>query len=207
MRTHSHADANCARDWYTSTNRTHAKTRRTIPVYRLRPGKTRTMQTSSNLTSRTMNLQPAPSSSYTRTSTSSGISSDTRTNTTSTSTSTVTQDESQDTRTSTGTPNDAGPRDEKDPSTSTSTCTSTNTDTVGAHNLLNYANYIRTVTRLATGKVPGPGGIPNDVLRYLPDRMHSNIFGLFLLLAKHSYTRHHGAEMSLASSSNMGPTL
>ena len=136
------------------------------------------------------------SSSYTRTSasTASGTSSDTRTNTASTSTRTATQDESQDTRTNTDnhTPNDAGPRAdetaEPSKSTSTRTSTGTHTDTGGAHNLLNYANYVRTVTRLATGKAPGPDGIPNEVLRYLPDRMHSNIFGLFLLLAKHSYT-------------------
>ena len=138
------------------------------------------------------------SSSHTRTSAStatrSGTSSDTRTNTASTSTHTATQEESQDTRTNTDdhTPNDTGPRraDETEPSksTSTRTGTDTHTDTGGAHNLLNYANYVRTVTRLATGKAPGPDGIPNEVLRYLPDRMHSNIFGLFLLLAKHSYT-------------------
>ena len=91
-------------------------------------------------------------------------------------------------------PNGAGPRaDETEPSTSTSTSTmstgtGTHTDTGGAHNLLNYANYVRTVPRLATGKASGPDGMPNEVLRYLPDRMHSNIFGLFLLLAKHSYT-------------------
>ena len=70
------------------------------------------------------------------------------------------------------------------------TCTGneSNVTATGAQNLLNYANYVRTVTRLATGKAPGPDGIPNEVLRYLPDRMHSVIFGLFVLLAKHSYT-------------------
>ena len=41
---------------------------------------------------------------------------------------------------------------------------------------------------MAEGKAPGPDGINNEILRNLPDRMHSIIFELFTILYEHEYT-------------------
>ena len=56
------------------------------------------------------------------------------------------------------------------------------------HIPIEYSHYIRTVSRMAEGKAPGPDGISNEILRNLPDRMHSIIFELFTILYEHEYT-------------------
>ncbi len=42
--------------------------------------------------------------------------------------------------------------------------------------------------RASTGKAPGPDTIPNEVIKFLPEKAHDVIYSLFTIMAKHSYT-------------------
>ena len=41
---------------------------------------------------------------------------------------------------------------------------------------------------VSTGKTPGPDTIPNEVIKFLPEKAHDVIYSLFIIMAKHSYT-------------------
>ena len=40
----------------------------------------------------------------------------------------------------------------------------------------------------STGKAPGPDTIPNEVIKFLPEKAHDVIYSLFTIMAKQSYT-------------------
>jgi hypothetical protein len=42
--------------------------------------------------------------------------------------------------------------------------------------------------RASTGKAPVPDTLPNEIIKYLPEKAHDIIFTIFTLMAKHSYT-------------------
>jgi hypothetical protein len=42
--------------------------------------------------------------------------------------------------------------------------------------------------RASTGKAPGPDTIPNEIIKFLPEKAHDVIYSLFTIMAKHSYT-------------------
>ena len=54
--------------------------------------------------------------------------------------------------------------------------------------LMSYENYYQIVLRLPEGKAPGPDGIPNEILKHLPSRVHKIIYRVFLLMARTEYT-------------------
>ena len=54
--------------------------------------------------------------------------------------------------------------------------------------LMKKAHYERAVARAPPGKAPGPDGIPNEVIKFLPESVHEAIYLLFRLMATHEYT-------------------
>ena len=42
--------------------------------------------------------------------------------------------------------------------------------------------------RASTGKAPGPDTIPDEVIKFLPEKAHDVIYSLFTIMAKNSYT-------------------
>jgi hypothetical protein len=46
----------------------------------------------------------------------------------------------------------------------------------------------KTINSLGTGKVPGPYGIPNEIIKFLPPATRSAIFSLPSFLAHKAYT-------------------
>ena len=54
--------------------------------------------------------------------------------------------------------------------------------------LLQRQHYDRAVARLAAGKAPGPDGIPNEVIKHLPQQAHDAIFRLFTQMGALGYT-------------------
>jgi hypothetical protein len=53
--------------------------------------------------------------------------------------------------------------------------------------------FDKTLNSLGTGKAPGPDGIPNEILKFLPPETRSALFSLLSLLARKSYTPLNGA--------------
>jgi hypothetical protein len=51
---------------------------------------------------------------------------------------------------------------------------------------------------LGTGKAPGPDGIPNEIMIFLPPTAHSALYSLLYLLAHNSYKPPRGAIALLA---------
>jgi hypothetical protein len=50
--------------------------------------------------------------------------------------------------------------------------------------------FDETLNSLGTGKAPGPDGIPNETIKFLPPATRSALFSLLSLLAQNSYTPH-----------------
>ena len=50
--------------------------------------------------------------------------------------------------------------------------------------------FDKTLNSLGTGKAPGPDGIPNEIIKFLPPATRSALFSLLSLLARKSYTPH-----------------
>ena len=48
--------------------------------------------------------------------------------------------------------------------------------------------FDKTLNSLGTGKAPGPDGIPNEIITFLPPATRSALFSLLSLLAHKSYT-------------------
>jgi hypothetical protein len=48
--------------------------------------------------------------------------------------------------------------------------------------------FDKTINSLGIGKAPGPDGIPNEILKFLPPETRSALFSLLSLLAHKSYT-------------------
>jgi hypothetical protein len=48
--------------------------------------------------------------------------------------------------------------------------------------------FDKTIHSLGTGKAPGPDGIPNEIIKFLPPETRSALFSLLCLLAHKSYT-------------------
>ena len=48
--------------------------------------------------------------------------------------------------------------------------------------------FDKTLKSLGTSKAPGPDGIPNEILKFLPPETRSTLFSLLSLLARKSYT-------------------
>jgi hypothetical protein len=48
--------------------------------------------------------------------------------------------------------------------------------------------FDKTINLLGTGKAPGPDGIPNEIIKFLPPATRSALFSLLYLLAHTSYT-------------------
>jgi hypothetical protein len=48
--------------------------------------------------------------------------------------------------------------------------------------------FDKTINSLGTGKAPGPDGIPNEIIKFLPPATCSALFSLLFLLAHTSYT-------------------
>jgi hypothetical protein len=46
----------------------------------------------------------------------------------------------------------------------------------------------KTINSLGTGKAPGPYGIPNEIMKFLPLETRSALFSLLSLLAHKAYT-------------------
>ena len=42
--------------------------------------------------------------------------------------------------------------------------------------------------RASTGNAPGPDTIPNEIIKFLPKKAHDDIYSLFIIMVKHSYT-------------------
>ena len=53
---------------------------------------------------------------------------------------------------------------------------------------LTRAHYTMAYQRVSAGKAPGPDTIPNEVIKFLPKKVHDVIYSLFTIMAKHSYT-------------------
>ena len=53
--------------------------------------------------------------------------------------------------------------------------------------MLNRGHYNTAIRKLATGKAPGPDGIPNEIIRYLPTQMHDLIYNFFKLSSRIEY--------------------
>jgi len=41
--------------------------------------------------------------------------------------------------------------------------------------------------RASVGKGPGPDKIPNEIIKFFPDKAHDTIYALFTIMAKHTY--------------------
>jgi hypothetical protein len=54
--------------------------------------------------------------------------------------------------------------------------------------MITRATFDKTLNSLGTGKAPGPDGIPNEILKFLPPETRSTLFSLLSLLAHNSYT-------------------
>jgi hypothetical protein len=48
--------------------------------------------------------------------------------------------------------------------------------------------FDKTINSLGTGKAPGPDGIPNEIIKFLPPATRSALFALLSVLAHKSYT-------------------
>jgi hypothetical protein len=48
----------------------------------------------------------------------------------------------------------------------------------------------KTINSLGTGKAPGPDGIPNEIIKFLPPATRSALFSLLSLVAHKAYTPH-----------------
>jgi hypothetical protein len=48
--------------------------------------------------------------------------------------------------------------------------------------------FHKTINSLGTGKAPGPDGIPNEIIRFLPLATRSALFSILSLLAHSAYT-------------------
>jgi hypothetical protein len=48
--------------------------------------------------------------------------------------------------------------------------------------------FDKTIDSLGTGKAPGPDGIPNEIIKFLPPATRSAVFSLLSLLAHKFYT-------------------
>jgi hypothetical protein len=48
--------------------------------------------------------------------------------------------------------------------------------------------FYKTINSLGMGKAPGPDGIPNEIIKFLPPATRSAFFSLLSLLAHKSYT-------------------
>ncbi len=53
--------------------------------------------------------------------------------------------------------------------------------------ILARAHYTMACQRTPTGKAPGPDTIPNEVIKFLPEKTHDVIYSLFTIMAKNSY--------------------
>ena len=56
--------------------------------------------------------------------------------------------------------------------------------------LLHASHYETAVARLALGKAPGPDGIPNEVIKHLPQQAHDAIYLLFNHMGSLNHTPH-----------------
>ena len=50
------------------------------------------------------------------------------------------------------------------------------------------SHYPRAINRAPPGKAPGPDAITNELIKHLPKEVHTLIYTLFQLIAKHDYT-------------------
>jgi hypothetical protein len=68
--------------------------------------------------------------------------------------------------------------------------------------------FDKTLNSLGTGKAPGPDGIPNEILKFLPPETRSALFSLLSLLARNSYTPPEGCHSTTCQLHKKGyPTL
>ena len=49
-------------------------------------------------------------------------------------------------------------------------------------------HYGRATTRAPEGKAPGPDSITNELIKHLPEAVHTLIYTLFRLVANYNYT-------------------
>jgi hypothetical protein len=54
--------------------------------------------------------------------------------------------------------------------------------------MLTRDTFDKTIDSLGTDKAPGPDGIPNEIVKFLPPATHSALFSLLSLFAYKSYT-------------------
>ncbi len=50
------------------------------------------------------------------------------------------------------------------------------------------SHYDRAASRAPTGKTPGPDAIVNELIKRLPEAVHTLLYTQFKILAKHNYT-------------------
>jgi hypothetical protein len=53
--------------------------------------------------------------------------------------------------------------------------------------MITHDTFDKAINSLGTGKVPGPDGIPNEIIKFLPPATRSALFSLLFLLAHKSY--------------------
>jgi hypothetical protein len=54
--------------------------------------------------------------------------------------------------------------------------------------MITHDTFDETIISLGTCKAPGPDGIPNEIIKFLPLATRSTLFSLLSLLAHKAYT-------------------
>ena len=78
--------------------------------------------------------------------------------------------------------------------TYTNKCTNLPQKQLPIDEMLTRAHYTMVCQRASSGEAPGPDTLPNEVLKFLPEKAHNFIFSLFPIMAKSSYTPKIGAQ-------------
>jgi hypothetical protein len=54
--------------------------------------------------------------------------------------------------------------------------------------MITRVTFDKSINSLGTGKAPGPDGIPNEIINFLPPATRSALFSLLTLLAHKAFT-------------------